>query len=58
MDHDEGVEGAETKPAWAQRIYAAMDKILQSLCEHQIIVPHGGFLTFVVASWIKMPISS
>jgi probable phosphoglycerate mutase len=58
MDHDEGVEGSETKAAWAQRVYAAMDEILQNPCEHQIIVTHGGSLTFVVASWIKMPIES
>ncbi|MFH8738294.1 histidine phosphatase family protein [Streptomyces sp. NPDC017964] len=58
MDHDEGVEGCETKAAWAQRIYAAMDDILQSSCAHQIIVTHGGSLTFVVASWIMMPIKS
>ncbi|MCX4649692.1 MULTISPECIES: histidine phosphatase family protein [unclassified Streptomyces] len=58
MEHDEGVEGSETKAAWARRIYAAMDEILQSSCEHQIIATHGGSLTFVVASWIKMPIES
>ncbi|MER5257304.1 MULTISPECIES: histidine phosphatase family protein [unclassified Streptomyces] len=58
MDHDEGVEGAETKAQWAQRIYAAMDEILRRAREHQIIVTHGGSLTFVVASWIKMPIES
>ncbi|MFF1649158.1 histidine phosphatase family protein [Streptomyces sp. NPDC058240] len=58
MEHDEGVEGAETKAACAQRIYAAMDEILRSPCEHQVIVTHGGSLTFVVASWIRMPIES
>lgn len=58
LEHDEGVEGAETKAVWAQRIYAAMDEILQSPCEHQIIVTHGGSLTLVVASWIKMPIKA
>ncbi|TDD19311.1 histidine phosphatase family protein [Nonomuraea diastatica] len=58
LEHDEGVEGAETKAALAQRIYAAMDEILQRPCEHQIIVTHGGSLTFVVASWIKMPIKA
>ncbi|MGV9308941.1 histidine phosphatase family protein [Nonomuraea sp. NPDC003727] len=56
LEHDEGVEGAETKAALAQRIYAAMDEIVQRPCEHQIIVTHGGSLTFVVAAWIKMPI--
>ncbi|MDX3229632.1 histidine phosphatase family protein [Streptomyces sp. ME19-01-6] len=58
MNHDEGVEGSETKAEWAQRIYAAMDEILQRPCEHQVIVTHGGSLTFVVASWIRMPIRS
>ncbi|MFD6877872.1 MULTISPECIES: histidine phosphatase family protein [unclassified Streptomyces] len=58
MDHDEGVPGAETKGVWARRVYAAMDEILLSPCEHQIIVTHGGSLTCVVASWIKMPIES
>ncbi|MFD7620830.1 histidine phosphatase family protein [Streptomyces sp. NPDC059802] len=53
-----GVEGAETKAACAQRIYAAVDEILRSPCEHQVIVTHGGSLTFVVASWIRMPIES
>lgn len=58
LEHDEGVEGAETKAALAQRIYAVMDEILQSSCEHQIIVTHGGSLTFIVTSWIKMPIKA
>lgn len=58
MGHDEGVPGAETKATFAERVYAAMDDVLQRPCEHQIIVTHGFALTFVVASWIKMPIDS
>ncbi|WP_433544089.1 histidine phosphatase family protein (plasmid) [Streptomyces sp. CA-294286] len=58
MDHDEGVRGAERKAQWAQRLYAAMDDILRSPCRHQIVVTHGGCLTFVVASWIRMPVES
>lgn len=58
MEHDEGVLGAETKMAFAQRVYAAMDAILESSCEHQVIVTHGFAVTFVVASWIRMPIES
>ncbi|MFI6390183.1 histidine phosphatase family protein [Nonomuraea sp. NPDC050547] len=30
LDHDEGVQGAETKAVWAQRVYAAMDEIVRS----------------------------
>ena len=58
MEHDEGVPGAETKMAFAQRVYAAMDAILESSCEHQVIVTHGFAVTFVLASWIRMPIES
>jgi probable phosphoglycerate mutase len=58
MEHDEGVPGAETRKASALRIYAAMDDILRSACDHQIVITHGYALTFVVASWIKMPIES
>ncbi|ARZ72325.1 histidine phosphatase family protein [Streptomyces sp. HU2014] len=58
MAHDEGVPGAETKADLARRVYAAMDEIVQRPCEHQIIVTHGFALTFVVASWIRMPVES
>lgn len=58
MEHDEGVPGSETKLAFAQRVYAVMDEILESPCEHQIIVTHGFAVTFVVGSWIRMPIDS
>jgi probable phosphoglycerate mutase len=58
MEHDEGVPGAETKMTFAQRVYAAMDAILESSCEHQVIVTHGFTVTFVLASWIRMPSES
>ncbi|PRX62668.1 histidine phosphatase superfamily protein (branch 1) [Nonomuraea fuscirosea] len=50
--------GAETKEMLARRVYAAMDEIVRRPCEHQVIVTHGGSLTFVVASWIRMPIQA
>jgi 2,3-bisphosphoglycerate-dependent phosphoglycerate mutase len=58
MRHDEGIHGAETRAAFAQRLYAAMDAILESHCAHQVIVTHGFAITFLVASWIRMPIES
>jgi 2,3-bisphosphoglycerate-dependent phosphoglycerate mutase len=39
-------------------VYAAMETILESDCEHQIVVTHGFVVTFLIASWIKMPIAS
>jgi probable phosphoglycerate mutase len=35
-----------------------MNEVLRRPYEHQIIVTHGGALTFVVAYWIGMPIES
>ena len=58
LDHDEGLVGAESRRAFATRIYRAMDRILVSLCSHQIIVTHGFALTFVVAAWIAMPLDA
>lgn len=58
MHHDEGIRGGETKATLAQRVYEVMDEIVGSRCEHQIIVTHGGAVTFVLASWIRMPIKS
>ncbi|GAA1975692.1 histidine phosphatase family protein [Amycolatopsis minnesotensis] len=58
MRHDEGVPGSETKAAFARRVYASMERILASPREHQVVVTHGGTLTFVVASWIRMPLDS
>jgi probable phosphoglycerate mutase len=58
MNHDEGIQGAETRGEFARRVYAAMEEILGRDCEHQIIVTHGGTLTFVISAWIKMPFES
>lgn len=56
--HDEGIAGAETKGAFAQRIYSAMDDVLARPAEHQVIVTHGFALTFVVAAWGRIPVDS
>ncbi|WP_327096305.1 histidine phosphatase family protein [Nocardia vinacea] len=58
MGHFEGIQGSETIAALARRIYAAMDAIRQHDCDHQIVVTHGGAITFVVAAWMMLPIES
>jgi probable phosphoglycerate mutase len=58
MRHDEGVSGAETRWDLAVRAYAALDRILQSKVEHQVVVTHGGTATFLLAAWIGMPIDA
>lgn len=58
LDHDEQIEGSETKLEWARRIYAGVDQILANAEEQSIIVTHGGASTFVIARWIGMPLDS
>lgn len=58
MNHHEGIRGSETRGELARRVYAAMQEVLGRDCEHEIIVTHGGALTFVISTWIKMPFES
>ena len=50
--------GVETRAAWAQRVYAAMAAILKHPEETTIVVTHGGTLTYVVASWLGIPLDA
>lgn len=58
LDHDEGLDGAETKAAWVRRVYAGMDTVLADFAPQKIVVTHGGSATFVIAHWIGMPLDS
>ncbi|MBR1282104.1 histidine phosphatase family protein [Bradyrhizobium sp. AUGA SZCCT0177] len=58
LDHRGGIENAETRREFANRIYRATEMIVGRPCSTQIIVTHGLALTFVVAAWIKMPIDA
>lgn len=58
MDHDEGLEGAETKLQWARRVYAGMETNLSDSSRQKIIVTHGGSATLVIARWIGMPLGA
>ncbi|WP_433623150.1 histidine phosphatase family protein [Nocardia sp. CA-120079] len=58
MGHDEGIPGSETIAAFARRIYSAMDAIRERDCDRQIVVTHGGAITFVIAAWTMLPIES
>ena len=58
MDHFEGIAGSETRRQLGTRVYRAVERILANSCSHQIVVTHGGALTFVIAAWVKMPLDS
>ncbi|HEX3917606.1 MAG TPA: histidine phosphatase family protein [Caulobacteraceae bacterium] len=58
LDHDQGVEGAETTRAFATRVYRALQQILASDCPAQVIVTHGFVVTQLIAAWIRMPLES
>jgi probable phosphoglycerate mutase len=38
--------------------YAALERILRSTVEHQVVVTHGGTATFPLAAWIGIPIDA
>ena len=58
MDHEVGIEGAETRRQAAERIYRVVDKIASRPDETQIIVTHGFTLTLVICAWMKLPIDA
>lgn len=58
MHHHEGVEGAETRHDLGTRVYAAVERVLVSDREHQVVVTHGFAATYVIAAWIGMPLDS
>jgi probable phosphoglycerate mutase len=58
LDHDQGVEGAETTRAFATRVYRATQQITASACPAQVIVTHGFVVTQLIAAWIRMPLES
>ncbi|OCP01738.1 MULTISPECIES: histidine phosphatase family protein [unclassified Ensifer] len=58
LDHDCGIEGAETRRDVAARVFPCVDAIAERPCETQIIVTHGFTLTLVIAAWMKVPIEA
>ncbi|WP_166970357.1 histidine phosphatase family protein [Brevibacterium atlanticum] len=58
LDHDEGIEGAETRRELGARVYEAMDEILARPAAHQVIVTHGFAHTFVIGRWLELPLDS
>lgn len=58
MNHFEGIEGAETKAEWVRRVYAGMEVVLRDPAPQKVIVTHGGSATFVVARWMRVPVTA
>lgn len=58
MNHDEGVEGAETREQLGRRVFAGTDSIIAAPGAHKVIVTHGFATTFVIARWIGMPLEA
>ena len=58
LEHDEGIEGAESRLAWATRVYRGLDRALASDCAHLVVVTHGGSLSYLVAAWLDVPLAA
>lgn len=58
LDHDCGIEGAETRRQVAERVFPAISAIVARDCGTQIIVSHGFTLTMIVAAWLELPVEA
>ncbi|HIY66165.1 MAG TPA: histidine phosphatase family protein [Candidatus Agrococcus pullicola] len=58
LDHDEGIEGGETKRAWIERAHAAVARIERTDAGHRVIVTHGGTASWVIMAWMRIPIDA
>lgn len=58
LDHDGGIEGAESRRDVAKRVYPCVTEIIARPCATQVIVTHGFALSIVVSAWMKVPIEA
>jgi len=58
LGHQDGPVGAETRLALVERLYPALEDILSSPVETQIVVSHGSASSYLIAAWIGMPMLS
>ena len=56
MHHSDGIDGSETRFEWANRAYAALQRILASGAQNAVVVTHGGTATYLIAAWIGLPL--
>ncbi len=55
LAHHDGPAGAETRLALVERLYPALDDILSSPADTQIVVSHGSATSYLILAWLGMP---
>ncbi|MET7276786.1 histidine phosphatase family protein [Kribbella sp. NPDC005582] len=58
LAHHDGPAGAETRLALVERLYPALDDILSSPAETQIVVSHGSATSYLILAWLGMPMTA
>lgn len=58
LDHDCGIEGAETRRQVAERVYPFVEEIVGRPCGAQILVTHGFTLSLIIAAWMRVPVAA
>lgn len=58
LGHHDGPAGAETRLALVERLYPALEDIISSTVETQIVVSHGSASSYLISAWIGMPMLS
>jgi probable phosphoglycerate mutase len=57
LDHRFGLPDAESRREFGERVYQAVDAILEDEREYQVVVTHGYALTMVVAAWLRISLT-
>lgn len=58
LDHQCGIEGAETRRDVANRVFPFVEAIVARPCATMVIVTHGFTLSMVVAAWTRIPVEA
>ncbi|WP_280331243.1 histidine phosphatase family protein [Nocardia wallacei] len=58
LDHRGPIRGAETRREIATRVGACISELMADTAHDHVVVTHGYALTFVVTTWMQIPVSS
>jgi broad specificity phosphatase PhoE len=58
LDHRGPVAGAETRREVASRVAACVEELIADVEHDHVVVTHGYAQTFVVTTWLRLPVES
>ncbi len=58
LDHRGPIRGAETRREVATRVGGCISELMADTAHDHVVVTHGYALTFVITTWMQIPVSS